>query len=237
MKLFHFLFCLSSFSCSFGQNTVALAEQAHNLYQKIVLNTIPKKEAQSQWIQLFQSFNTSLEHSSFSSKVVFPLKGYSVKQVGGKNGNGYLVKGYNFFDGNQHTAHPAQDIFIHDNNQDDLDDRTKKPVEVLSMMDGIVVSMSTTWEPLSTLRGGNYVLIYAPQVQQFFYYAHNSKVLVQVGDKVIAGQTIAHVGRTGLNAYKKRSPTHLHLSQFNADTQKGISPINVYILLLKAQNL
>ena len=36
-----------------------------------------------------------------------------------------------------------------------------------------------------------------------------------IGDIVKSGDIIATVGRTGLNAYKKRSPTHLHMMQLS----------------------
>ena len=44
-----------------------------------------------------------------------------------------------------------------------------------------------------------------------FYYAHQRTLLVEPGDIVSAGQTIATVGRSGRNAAQPRSPTRLHV--------------------------
>ena len=45
---------------------------------------------------------------------------------------------------------------------------------------------------------------------QYFYYAHLDRVFVRVGQIVSKGEPLGTVGRTGVNAYPKRSPTHLH---------------------------
>jgi hypothetical protein len=66
---------------------------------------------------------------------------------------------------------------------------------------------------------GYYIWIYAPEENALFYYAHNNEVLVNVGQIVNAGDTIATVGRTGLNAFKKRSPTHLHFMKLVLDKE------------------
>lgn len=142
---------------------------------------------------------------------VFPLEGYSPASIGGVNGSGYQPKGYDYFDGNKHGGHPAHDIFIIDKNQDNLDDYTGEPVNILSISNGVVVACESEWEISSDLRGGKYIYIYDPFYDGIFYYAHNSEIFVKPGDIVKAGDIIAHCGRTGLNAYKKRSPTHLHL--------------------------
>jgi hypothetical protein len=141
----------------------------------------------------------------------FPLLGYNIQAVGGKNGNGYQAGGYSYFDGNKHIGHPAHDIFIHDSNQDDLDDATLKPVSIVAMDDGVVIAVEHTWTTTSNLRGGKYVYIYNPATKRIFYYAHCRNILVSLGDVIDKGQLIATVGRTGLNANKRRSPTHLHL--------------------------
>ena len=96
--------------------------------------------------------------------------------------------------------------------QCNIDDNTQKPVNVLSVTGGIVVAAEKSWDESSALRGGIYVWIYDPGTKGMFYYAHNSELLVEVGQVVTPGEVIAHVGRTGLNAYKQRSPTHLHIT-------------------------
>jgi peptidoglycan LD-endopeptidase LytH len=167
---------------------------------------------------------------------VFPLQGYNYRAVGGTNGDDYSDKGYRYLDGNKHLAHPAHDIFIHDKNQDGLDDSTHQPVNVLAVTDGIVIACCQTWEPGSPLRGGKYIWIYHPQWQMITYYAHNGKIFVQPGDVVKRGQKVAEVGRTGFNAYPKRSPTHLHFSAFRVPNGLPV-PFNPYPQLKMAATL
>lgn len=168
---------------------------------------------------------------------VFPLKGYNVSAIGGKNGNGYIAHGYSFFDGNKHGGHPAHDIFIHDVDQDCIDDKTHAEVQVLSCTGGIVVATETRWPPGSVQRGGNYIMVYAPAERRLLYYAHNNKVIVKPGDIVAAGQPIATVGRTGANAVKKRSPTHLHFMVLKLDRDDRPLPENSYEMLKKAKTI
>lgn len=167
---------------------------------------------------------------------VFPIQGYGLSSIGGKNGNGFKphivygaspIKGYDFFDGNRHGGHPAQDIFIRDANQDSLDDRTGLPVPAVAMIDALVIGVVADWEPGNALRGGNVVWLYHPHSQQLHYYAHLNTLLVQPGDRVKAGQPIGTVGRTGFSAQEPRSPTHLHLMvlEFNGKT---LAPVNFF---------
>lgn len=146
----------------------------------------------------------------FTRTFTFPVAGYTWKAAGGKNGSGFIASGYNYFDGNKHGGHPAHDIFIHDTDEDGADDKTGKPVTVVAATDGIVVAVEKNWQAGSLQRGGNYVYVFNPADSTLYYYAHNSDVLIHLCDRVTSGQHIAHVGRTGTNAIKKRSPTHLH---------------------------
>ena len=57
---------------------------------------------------------------------------------------------------------PGHDIFLHDQNQDGLDNRTGKPVEVIAASSGMVASINLHWEPSSPIRGGNFIWIYDP---------------------------------------------------------------------------
>lgn len=173
---------------------------------------------------LYENGGRNIEKSNW----IFPVQGYSSKSIGGSNGSGYITLSYDYFDGNNHGGHPAHDIFIADKNQDCIDDITKKPVNVLSMTGGIVIATETVWDKTSNLRGGKYIWIFEPNSNSFFYYAHNDKIFVQPYDIVNPGDTIALVGRTGLNAFKKRSPTHLHITQLKLDNIYYPKPFNNY---------
>ena len=166
----------------------------------------------------------------------FPLQGYKPSAIGGKNGSGYLAGKYDFFDGNKHLGHPAHDIFINDKNQDSKDDNTNELVNVLSFSGGVVLATENSWDSTSQLRGGKYIWIFDPCSNSLFYYAHNSKIIVSSGQLVVPGQIIAKVGRTGLNAFKKRSPSHLHFSKLIFDNNFYPKPIDTYKELLKAKN-
>ena len=164
---------------------------------------------------------------------VFPLRDYDAEQIGG-NGSGFRPFGFNLFDHSVQGSHPAHDIFIYDRNQDSIDDQTDKPVDVLAMRPGVVVATETNWTPESSYRGGNFVWIYDPCLDGLFYYAHHSRVMVQTGDQVVAGQKIAEVGRTGFNAAKARSGTHLHLMYLQLTPEAVPVPINTYDWLAAA---
>ena len=158
----------------------------------------------------------------------FPVEGYAANSIGGTNGSGYLPNGYDWFEGYRSKGHPGHDIFIRDRNQDELDDGTGKPVNVLSISSGIVVAYAPDWTPDSVLRGGRYLYIYDPSRNGIFYYAHQRSLLVKPGDVVSAGQVIATVGRSGRNAAASRSPTHLHVMFLAVDGGDYPRPRDVY---------
>ena len=160
----------------------------------------------------------------------FPIQGYGAESIGGTNGSGYVAKGYDWFDGYTSKGHPGHDIFIRDRNQDSLDDRTGKPVDILSISNGIVVAYAPEWDAGSNLRGGRYVYVYSPADGGLFYYAHARSVLVHPGDIVTAGQPIGTVGRSGRNAAAARSPTHLHVMFLSVD-DGATAPRDIYPLL------
>lgn len=169
------------------------------------------------------------------SEWVFPLAGYSTGAVAGGRRHGYQPRGYDWYDGNQHGGHPAVDIFIRDRNRDDLDDRTGAPVQVVSMTGGVVVALENDWPPKSKLRGGKYLWIYDPSNGSLVYYAHNRELAVGLGDIVSPGDPIAIVGRTGLNAAKKRSPTHLHLTILSIGSDGALVPEDPYPVLHRSE--
>jgi murein DD-endopeptidase MepM/ murein hydrolase activator NlpD len=190
------------------------------------------RAAIKEWAKLLED---AYPPGEFSADVRFPLKGYALDAVGGKNGEGYRPAGYKFLSGNRHKGHPAQDIFVNDRNQDALDDRSGRAVEVAALADGIVVSTFFEWTADGAcrhIRGGNYIWVYHPALKAFSYYAHLQEIRVLPGDRVAGGRAIATLGRTGTNARPPRSPTHLHLMLLNAD---DMTPVDPYPLLKKAR--
>jgi peptidoglycan LD-endopeptidase LytH len=211
----------------------------HFLYQSIREGSIDERVAQDSVARLLTEIkqyfieNGGVEDSP--SDWVFPVEGYNSNMIGGKNGSDYIAGNYNFFNTSRIHVHPAHDIFIEDKNQDKLDDETNLPVNILSFTNGVVVSAEYFWEKDSPARGGNYIYIYEPFSRKIYYYAHNELVLVQIGDIVKAGQTIAVMGRSGFNAAKTRSPTHLHFSILKFDEQTNGIPIKPFSMLLQAK--
>jgi murein DD-endopeptidase MepM/ murein hydrolase activator NlpD len=105
------------------------------------------------------------------------------------------------------------------------------------MTDGIVISLEERWETTSNLKGGKYIYIYCPLKKHIYYYAHNDKLLVKIGQIIKAGTVIATVGRTGFSAFQKRSPTHLHIMGLQLDSTSCPYPINIYLELKKCKTI
>lgn len=139
----------------------------------------------------------------------YPVLGYDASW--GVEGKAYRPRGFQFFSGNRQGIHPSLDLFILDKDQDSLDDRSQAPVTIVAYSGGVVVGVNQEWEFPSQVRGGKYVWIFDPTTNHYCYYAHLAQVNVEIGQIVEAGEPLGLLGRTGLNAYKKRSPTHLHL--------------------------
>lgn len=167
---------------------------------------------------------------------VFPLAGYDYHAIDKGGNHGFVPGGYDFFSGNRHGGHPSYDIFIRDRNHDSLDDKSGKAVQVLSMTGGIVVALEKGWQQGSRLRGGNYLWVYDPANNMLVYYAHNGELLVDLGTIVKPGDPLATVGRSGLNAAKRRSPTHLHLSVLLINGGQP-TPLKVYRDLQRARSV
>jgi murein DD-endopeptidase MepM/ murein hydrolase activator NlpD len=225
-----FILCLTCFVPTLLSAQDEPAAEWNLLYTRIRDRRVPKEEARTQLslleAQLRNDFSKQMKVPQDKGSA-FPLEGYTARSIGGKDGSGYQVKGYDFFDGNDHKGHPGHDIFILDRNQDNLDDKTGKPVNVISVSPGIVVSINMNWEPSSSIRGGNYIWVFEPAAGRYFYYAHLDKIFVTVGQVVSKGTRMGTVGRTGLNAYPKRSPTHLHFT-VHQSVDGYPRPINTY---------
>ncbi len=167
---------------------------------------------------------------------VFPVAGYDAGAIDKGKKHGFIPKGYDFFSGNRHGGHPAYDIFIRDRNQDLHDDRSGSAVKVLSMTGGIVVALEKEWQKGSGLRGGKYIWVYDPVNDLLVYYAHNEELFVELGTIVKPGDLLATIGRSGLNAAKRRSPTHLHFSALHVRNVQPV-PVNVYSELKRSRKL
>jgi murein DD-endopeptidase MepM/ murein hydrolase activator NlpD len=207
----------------------------HLLCVKIRDRLIAKEEALDKLKELeilIKEFYLKNSEKELDDRICFPLKGYPFHSIGGKGGSGYQAKGYDFFDGNDHKGHPGHDIFIRDKNQDGIDDLTGNPVEVISASPGMVVSVNSSWKPSSPLRGGNYIWIYEPIKKRYYYYAHFNEIFVKVGQIVSKGDRLGTIGRTGVRAYSKKSPTHLHFV-VHESINGYPKPINPYDDLLR----
>jgi hypothetical protein len=239
-KLILFVSLLLISTGALAQGDTSAFTKFNNFNNAVLNGGIKKAEAQKQFESLLKyiSFREKIRNEGILPKVnwVFPLKEYKSNAIGGTHGNGYFDNGYRYLDGNKHGAHPAHDIFINDRNQDCLDDHTQKPVDVIAVDDGWVIACTNQWEPNSNMRGGKFIWIYHPATGIFTYYAHNNNIFVKPGTYVKQGQKIAEVGRTGYNAYKKRSPTHLHFSAFKLVDDIPV-PYNPYEQLKKAKTL
>ena len=229
-------------SAAWGANfrLAALCGGFNTLNSRIRDGRVAKEQAQEQLGKLIGQIRSEYYASGGpdypESTWVFPVQGYDVKAIGGIGDKDYQLGGYDYLDGNRHAGHPSLDIFIRDRHQRGLDDRTGQPVQVLSITGGVVVALEKQWDPACDLRGGKYVWIYDPAAAVLVYYAHNSEVLVEVGDLVRPGDILARVGRTGKNAWPRRSPTHLHLTCLSLATGRPV-PRNIYRELVGSRSL
>lgn len=224
-------------------------QQFQTLYTQIRVQSVTPDSARKKFSRIMNELHTrfrseesyhqdSLQRDSLRRTGLyfsFPIRGYKTSAIGGTHGEGYRDKGFDLFDYTVRGSHPAQDIFILDRNQDYLDDSTHQPVDILAMSPGLVLAIETAWKPGSEYRGGNWIWVYDPMMHGLFYYAHNSQVDVTPGQWVRAGQKLAEMGRTGFNAYKARSPTHLHLMYLQIQPNGLPLPLNPYAWLLTAR--
>ncbi|MCK5599814.1 peptidoglycan DD-metalloendopeptidase family protein [bacterium] len=219
-KIILFLSIFSMLSC--GGNP---AQQWDALQRDIRDGTISKQAALAKIKILHAEFSTGSPCSNNDN--AFPVYGYGIKDIGGSSGSGYIPGKYDFYDGDSHTGHPAHDIFIRDSDQDGLDDNTGKATAVLSFSSGVIVGINTNWSQQNDCRGGNYIWVFDPSSQAYFYYAHLSDIAVKIGQRVCAGDTLGLLGRSGTNAAKDRSPTHLHFMALNYSDGKML-PKNTF---------
>lgn len=187
-----------------------VCEEWNQLYDRIRDFAIDPAVARQEFSTLHQQLKAIYGHPGVGDSArVYPVAGYDSNW--GVGGAAFKPKGYTFFNGNPKGIHPSIDLFILDKDQDCLDDRNGQPVSIVAYSGGVVVGVHTEWAYPDERRGGKYVWIYDPLTDHYSYYAHLSRVDVQLGQIVSAGDQLGLLGRTGKNAYKQRSPTHLHL--------------------------
>jgi murein DD-endopeptidase MepM/ murein hydrolase activator NlpD len=242
MKLLYGLIisiCLYGVVCSAAEQAEKVPQNAayqwYRLAQEIEHDTVGKYEARRSLKalrpQLDRYFADHKGAASPKKRWVFPLEGYGPQCID----KYYRVHGFDFLSPVRHRDHPAYDLFIRDRNRDCLDDRTGRPVRILSVTDGVVVSRSIGWVSVNDRRGGNCVWVYDPYTKGLFYYAHMHDVFADIGDIVAPGDILGTVGRTGSNAYRKRSPTHLHIMYLRYPDNGYPYPRRFYNDLLKCR--
>lgn len=231
-----------------ASDSIKIAEKWNEYANSIRDGKITKDEARLKINPLMEELSSCMKDHDFDSgEWAFPLKGYSKRAMDKRDYKPnihygpYDKKGYDYFDGGKSGGHPAYDIFIRDNNFDSIDDKTKKPVDVVAVTDFIVVSANKEWDfnkngifEKGDIRGGKYISAYNPKINKYFIYSHLNDVHVNIGDFVKKGQTIGILGRTGSSAVpankrydKQPCPTHLHFAvlEYKDSTMK---PFNYY---------
>ncbi len=240
-----FVFCLNLLVFQKDSSAITLEkyQEAVNGYKQLLVDIreykLTPEEARERFQDMMFVFKKAFPTTDYDSTQVdicFPLMGFDFRAVGGY-GRGYIPKGYDLFDQTKKGSHPAHDIFMKDKNQDCKDDRTDDYVAVLSVSDGVVIGTENNWQTDSEYRGGNYIWVYDTVTGGLWYYAHQREIYVKTGQIVRAGQKIALVGRTGFNAAKPRSDTHLHLTYLRIDEEGNPFPVNTYGWLKNATTL
>ncbi len=226
MRIIQFtLFAVLSYSLpcfSYAQHDTSplIAMMWNDVDRKILTSSIDKDEA----VELLKEYEEPVKAYfrkmggtiTVRDKWVFPLKNYSSISYR-DGGNDFLLGDYDYFQGSNSKGHPAHDIMIADTNKDLNDDVTGKPVDVVSMSSGVVISVDTSWAPGSKLRGGKFVKIFDVTNDGIFYYSHLSVVSVFPGMIVNAGDKIGEVGRTGRKTILPQGKTHLHIAYLRSE--------------------
>jgi murein DD-endopeptidase MepM/ murein hydrolase activator NlpD len=101
------------------------------------------------------------------------------------------------------------------NHHDAIDVFAPEGAPVHAAAPGLVVLADKGWDradpfAVSSLRGGNSVVVFDRATDRFYRYCHLGTVNVQPGDILQAGQVIGAVGHTGFNAEKAGHGEHLH---------------------------
>ncbi len=86
---------------------------------------------------------------------------------------------------------------------------------VIAVSRGLVVLADKDWSPenlfsTTSRKGGNAVIVFDPDRNQFYRYCHLGQVKMSAGDLVAAGERLGDVGHSGLNASQAGHGGHLH---------------------------
>ncbi len=236
MGLLSTVFLAAAIAASPSQGPADCLERFDHLDRTIREGTIEPGRARKLMISLHADLRDRfpLQRAGAPVPRIFPVAGYGARDIGGKHGSGFVPRGYRYYDGPRHGGHPAHDIFVRDGDHDSLDDSTGRPVAVLAFAGGWVVGVEKDWRPGSATRGGNHVWILGDTSDTYYCFSHLGPVAVSPGQRVIAGDRLGSVGRTGRNALPRRSPTHLHFMALAFDG--GVMrPVDTYRDLLSAR--
>jgi murein DD-endopeptidase MepM/ murein hydrolase activator NlpD len=99
--------------------------------------------------------------------------------------------------------------------QDAIDLFAPEGSQVYAVLRGIVVLAEGGWSAANALstssrKGGNTVIVFAPDYDRFYRFCHLSTVLAAPGSLVAAGAVVSSVGHSGLNASRGGHGRHLH---------------------------
>jgi murein DD-endopeptidase MepM/ murein hydrolase activator NlpD len=181
--------------------------------------TLGREQACQRFALSFSFIQSHYQGPPPSGRWRFPLDGYGSKDF---SPSSFKPRGFDYYLGSRGGAiHPAVDIFVKDRLERGLDDHNDKPISVHAAFGGLVVAAEQDWSEGDDTRGGVCAYVLEPATGRLAYYAHLDSLVVDSGDLVKRGQVLGLLGRTGRNAVKKRSGTHLHFMWMVFDPRDG----------------
>lgn len=132
---------------------------------------------------------------------------------------------------------------LKENHLDAIDLFTKEGSPIYSISEGLVVLAEDSWKEhddrsTSSNRGGNTVIIFDPENNSFYRYAHLREMKVSPGMILPSGKSLGTVGHTGAKASEPWHGEHLHLEINKYDAEKGIMvPTDVFELKKEIETL
>ena len=132
---------------------------------------------------------------------------------------------------------------LEENHLDAIDLFIKEGSPIYSMSNGLVVLAENGWEKnnersTTSFHGGNTVIIFNPDNETFYRYAHMEKVSTATGMILSGGEQVGVVGHTGIDASEPGHGEHLHFEINKYDREKGIMvPSDVFELKRKIETL